>query len=239
MAAHIRLAREPGQDSTELPSTERPAEVPITVLVAAQHPMMRHGLRQLLECEQDIEVSVVTDGAKSVLDEAGRGKPDVVVLDRNASDGSRIATIGQLRERAPKTQVVVLTADDPPTFVQRALAVGALGLVEKDAADQELAPAIRAAARGKRYVSPRVASSLETLQRTRTDERLTPRETEVLELIALGHTNVEIAHKLALSPRTIETHRAHIHSKLALQTRADLVRYALRHGLLGVSDPGG
>lgn len=238
MAAHIRLAREPGQDSTELPSTELPAPTSITVLVAAQHPMMRHGLRQLLECEQDIEVSAVTDGAKSVLDQAGRGKPDVVVLDRNASDGSRIATIAQLRERAPKTQVVVLTADDPPTFVQRALTAGALGLVEKDAADQELAPAIRAAARGKRYVSPRVASSLETLQRTRTDERLTPRETEVLELIALGHTNVEIAHKLALSPRTIETHRAHIHSKLALQTRADLVRYALRHGLLGVSDPG-
>ncbi len=238
MAAHIRLAREPGQDSTELPSTEFPAEVPITVLVAAQHPMMRHGLRQLLECEQDIEVSAVTDGAKSVLDQAGHGKPDVVVLDRNASDGSRIATIAQLRERAPKTQVVVLTADDPPTFVARALTAGALGLVEKDAADQELAPAIRAAARGKRYVSPRVASSLETLQSTRTDERLTPRETEVLELIALGHTNVEIAHKLALSPRTIETHRAHIHSKLALQTRADLVRYALRHGLLGVSDPG-
>jgi two-component system, NarL family, response regulator NreC len=234
MVAHIRLAREPAAERAELS-----APAPITVLVAAQHPMMQHGLCQLLECEQDIEVlSAVTDGAKSLLDEAGRGRPDVVVLDRNASDGSRIATIAQLRERAPKTQVVVLTADDPPTFVQRALTAGALGLVEKDAADQELAPAIRAAARGKRYVSPRVASSLATLQRTRTHERLTPRETEVLELIALGHTNVEIAHKLALSPRTIETHRAHIHSKLALQTRADLVRYALRHGLLGVSDPG-
>jgi two-component system, NarL family, response regulator NreC len=230
MAAHIRLAPEPAKKST------LSAPAPISVLVAARHPMMRHGLCQLLEGERDIEVSAVTDGAESALDEAGRAKVDVVVLDRNVSDGSRIATIAQLRERAPKTQVVVLTADDPPTFVARALTVGALGLVEKDAADQELARAIRAAARGKRYVSPRVASNLETLQRTRTDERLTPREIEVLELIALGHTNVEIAHKLALSPRTIETHRAHIHSKLALRTRADLVRYALRHGLLGLGD---
>jgi DNA-binding NarL/FixJ family response regulator len=154
MAAHIRLAPQPAEESTKLL-----APAPITVLVAAQHPMMRHGLRQLLECEQDIAVSAVTDGAESLLDEASRAKADVVVLDRNASAGSRIAAIAQLRKRAPKTQVVVLTADDPPTFVQRALAVGALGLVEKDAADLELVPAIRAAALGKRYVSPRVASA--------------------------------------------------------------------------------
>jgi DNA-binding NarL/FixJ family response regulator len=169
MAAYIRLAPQPAGESAELS-----APAPITVLVAAQHPMMRHGLRQLLECEQDIAVSAVTDGAESVLDQAGRAKANVVVLDRNASDGSRIAMIAQLRERAPKTQVVVLTADDPPTFVQQALTVGALGLVEKDAADQELAPAIRAAALGKRYVSPRLASSLATLQRTRRPRPLRP-----------------------------------------------------------------
>lgn len=154
MAAHIRPAPQPAEDSTELL-----APAPITVLVAAQHPMMRHGLRQLLECEQDIAASAVNDGAESVLDQAGRAQADVVVLDRNASDGSRITTIAQLRKRAPKTQVVVLTADDPPTFIAQALTAGALGLVEKDAADQELAPAIRAAARGKRYVSPCLAST--------------------------------------------------------------------------------
>jgi two-component system response regulator NreC len=154
MAVHIRLAPEPAEESTELLAPAR-----ITVLVAAQHPMMRQGLRQLLECEQDIAVRAVTDGAESLLDEASRAKADVVVLDRNASDGSRIAAIAPQRDPAPKTQVVVLTADDPPTFVAQALTVGALGLVAKDAADQELVPAIRAAALGKRYVSPRVAST--------------------------------------------------------------------------------
>jgi two-component system, NarL family, response regulator NreC len=228
MPAHIHLACEPTSSGA-----------PIRVSVAVEHPLMRRGLCQLLECEAGVRVSAEDGDVESVLNATAGERPDVVVLDRGLSGSSRLATIGDLRERAPHTQVVVLVAGDPATFVERALSAGAVGLVSKDAADEELAAAVRAAARGERYVSRRVAGSLQALQRLRTQDRLTPRETEVLQLIALGHTSVEIAHKLHLSPRTIETHRAHIHGKLALRTRADLVRYALRHGLMGVGDGAG
>ena len=103
----------------------------------------------------------------------------------------------------------------------------------KELADTELAQAVRAAAGGEEYVSPAVAARLDALHRALTDNKLSPREVEVLRLIALGHTSVEIAERLHLSPRTIETHRAHIHKKLGLKTRAELVRYALRRGLIG------
>jgi two-component system, NarL family, response regulator NreC len=236
MPGHIRLANEPAPESTDsLPSASGAS---ISVAVAAEHPLMRRGLCQLLESEQGMRVNA-QDDVESMLGLVARERPDVVVLDRSMSGGSRLTTIGELRERAPDTQVVVLLAGDPPMFVQRALTAGALGLVTKDATDEELPAAIRAAARGERYVSPCVAGGLEALGRSRTQDRLTPRETEVLQLIALGHTSVEIARKLHLSPRTIETHRAHIHGKLGMATRADLVRYALRHGLLGVCDSGG
>jgi two-component system, NarL family, response regulator NreC len=131
-------------------------------------------------------------------------------------------------------QIVVLTMEDNPMFAQRAFVAGVLGFVAKDLADGELPQAVRAAARGEEYVSPRVAARLNSLHRSLTENRLTSREVEVLRLIALGHTSIEIARKLHLSPRTIETHRAHIHSKLGLATRAELVRYALRRGLLGI-----
>jgi two-component system response regulator NreC len=147
-------------------------------------------------------------------------------------DGSSIETIGKLRERVPDTQIVVLTMDDSPVFAQRAIAAGALGFVLKDLADGDLPQAVRAAARDEEYVSPRVAARLDALQRSLTEDRLTAREVEVLRLIALGHTSVEIARKLHLSPRTVETHRARIHGKLGLATRAELVRYALGRGLL-------
>src|SRR5271167_1681295 len=121
---------------------------------------------------------------------------------------------------------------DNPVFAQHALASGALGFVLKELADSELAQAVRAAARGEEYVSPRVAARLDALRRSLTDDQLTLREVEVLRLIALGHTSVEIARKLYISPRTVESHRARIHNKLGLGTRAELVRYALGRGLL-------
>ena len=119
-------------------------------------------------------------------------------------------------------------------MAQRALAAGALGFVVKDLADEELAPAIRQAAGGAQYVSHRVASRLGVLDRALVEDKLSAREVEVLRLIALGHTSVEIARQLHLSPRTVETHRARIHRKLGLTTRAELVRYALGRGLLRI-----
>jgi len=207
--------------------------LPIRVLLADDHPGMVASLRQLLACEPDVEIvgleSDLVSLAARVLDE----RPDVLVLDLSLPGGSSIEAIGQLRERTPRTEIVVLTMQDSPATAQRALSAGASGYVTKDHAEDELPAAIRAAVRGEQYVSPQVAAQLDELHRALTGSALTPREVEVLRLIALGHTSVEIARKLHLSPRTVETHRAHIHKKLGLATRAQLVGYALRRGLLG------
>jgi two-component system response regulator NreC len=213
MAPHLHLAPRRGEAVTV-------ATTPIRVLLADDHTHMRGGLRRLLEEELDIEV--VAEAAAHVL-----------VLNMGLPGGSCIDMIGELREQVPATQIVVLTMDQNPIPAQRALTAGACGYVSKDLADSELAPALRAAVRGEQYVSPPMAARLETLHRSLTESALTPREVEVLRLIALGHTSVEIARKLRLSPRTVETHRAHIHKKLGLATRAQLVSYALRRGLLG------
>jgi two-component system response regulator NreC len=202
-------------------------------MLADDHEVMRAGLRRMLDEELDVEVVAEASDLDSVSDGVQGQRPHVLVLALGLSDGSSIDTIGRLRERVPDTQVVVLTMDESPAPAQRALTAGAIGYVTKDRADSELAQALRAATRGEQYVSPQVASSLETLHRSLTENALTAREVEVLRLIALGHTSVEIARKLHLSPRTVETHRAHIHKKLGLATRAQLVGYALRRGLLG------
>ena len=207
--------------------------VPIRVVVADDHSLIRRSVRQLLEGEQDVELIAEAGDLAGASSHVQGKHPHVLVLDLNMPGGSSIEAIGHLREEVPETQIVVMTMDDSPVFAQRALAAGALGYVSKEMADTELPPAVRAAANGEQYVSPRLATRLDALHRSLTENKLTPREVEVLRLIALGHTSVEIARKLHLSPRTVETHRAHIHRKLGLATRAELVRYALRRGLLG------
>jgi len=154
------------------------------------------------------------------------------VLDLSLPASTSIATILRLRERSPHTQIVVLTAADDPLFTQRVLTAGAAGVVAKGTVERELADAVHAVARGETYLSAGVAAQLEVLHRSLAEDRLTAREVEVLRLIAFGHTSVEIARSLRLSPRTVETHRGRIHKKLGLATRADLVAYALRRGLL-------
>jgi two-component system response regulator NreC len=228
MAKHLHLARSPGGDSeTVAPS------VPIGVVLADDHALMRRSLRLLLDDEDGVEVIAEAEDLSAVTRHVQGHDPQVLVLDLNMPGGSSLEAISRLRERAPETQIVVMTMDGNPVFAQRAFAAGALGFVAKDLADDELPQAVRAAARGEEFVSPRVAVRLDALHRSLTDDTLTPREVEVLRLIALGHTSVEIARKLHLSPRTVETHRANIHRELMLATRAELVRYALRRGLLG------
>ena len=136
---------------------------------------------------------------------------------------------------APETQIVVLTMQDDPAFARAALRAGALGYVLKDAADAELMNAVGLAAEGRTYLNPRAGAPNWRAQPPEDDRRpdnLSPRELEVLRLIALGHTNAEIAESLVLSVRTVESHRAHIQQKIQLATRADLVAYARDHGLL-------
>jgi two-component system response regulator NreC len=221
MVPFFRLASVPDAESAR----------PIRILLADDHTAMRHSLRLLLDGEADIDVIAETDTLQSVSGHL-RSRPDVLVLDLGMSDhGSGIAALSRLSGEARETRIVVLTMNDDPAFARRVLDNGALGLVLKEMADSDLPAAVREVSRGKRYVSSLLTRKLGDKAAVDAD-KLTPREREVLRLIALGHTSVEIAEQLGLSPRTIETHRARIHRKLELDTRAELVGYALRHELL-------
>jgi two-component system response regulator NreC len=204
----------------------------IRVALADDRALARQGLRLLLASEQDIEVLTGTADVTSLGSRVAANRPDVLVLDLGVPSRSAITAIGGLRERAPDTQIVVLSSERELMFARRVLAAGALGFVGRESADRDLPTAIRAAARGARFVSPALAAGLEATRRSFAEDHLTAREIEVLRLIALGHTSAEVATALALSPRTVETHRARIHKKLGLTTRAEIVSYALRRRLL-------
>jgi two-component system response regulator NreC len=217
---------------TAVPPGDANTLATLTVVVADDHAMMRRGLRQLLEDERGIKLTGEAVDLESTTQVVIERQPDVLVLDLRMPDGSAIEILGELRAKSPQTRVVIVTMEDAPEFAQRALAAGANGFVLKDHAEEDLADAIYAAAQGDEYISAPVAHQLAALRQALTDGRLTVRETGVLRLIALGHTNVESARQLGVSARTIETHRANIHGKLELRTRAELVRYALHCGLL-------
>jgi two-component system response regulator NreC len=208
---------------------------PISVLIADDHAAVRRALRLLLEGESDVEVVAEVSDLATVIEHARSAQPHVLVLDLDLPGGSSIHTIGRLHMHAPETHVVLLTLEESPVFAQQALGAGATALVAKHHADSELPAAIRAAALGKVYVSPSISARLDVLRLAQSEDRLSQREVEVLRLIALGFTSVEIARQLHLSPRTVESHRAHITSKLGLSTRAELVSYALGRGLLETS----
>jgi len=192
----------------------------------------------LLEDEPGIEVvqggGDVAAAARHVLNH----RPDVLVLDLAAPDQPAIEAIARLRARTPETQIVVLASDREAASAAALFAAGAVGFVAKEAVNADLTPAVRAAAQGERFISASVKAAMKSAGPVSArggltaPGRLTARETQVLRLIAFGHTSVEIARELALSPRTVETHRARIHKKLALASRAELVRYALSRGLL-------
>jgi two-component system response regulator NreC len=210
-----------------------PAHEPIRVVVADDHALVRRSLRLLLAGEDDVEVVAEACDIATVLRHVHGHAPHVLVLDLQTPGGSSIEAIRRLHELAPKLAIIVLTMEQSPAFAQRALASGAVGFVLKDRADTELPSAVRHAVRGEEYVSPRVAAGLAARRRVVEEDGLSPRETEVLRLIALGYTSTEIACMVHLSRRTIETHRANIHRKLGLSTRAQLVDLALRRHLIG------
>jgi two-component system response regulator NreC len=226
MLPFLRLAPVPDSE----PDTDTGGS--IRIILADDHAAMRKSLRVLLDGEADIDVIAETDSLSALIAHVHARKPDVLVLDVGMSSrGSGIAALDKLSREMRDMSIVVLTMSDDPAFAKRALDNGAVGLVLKEMADSDLPAAVREASRGKRYVSRQLAAKLNGGKHN-DSERLTVREREVLRLIALGHTSVEIAHKLGLSPRTIETHRARIHRKLELDTRAELVRYAMQNGLL-------
>jgi two-component system, NarL family, response regulator NreC len=204
-----------------------------TIVIADDHAVVRTGLRMLLDAEPDLEVVAeagdLTDAIRMIL----AHRPRVAVLDLNMPGGSSLDAIPQLRESTPETAIVVLTMQDDVGYARKALRNGALGFVLKEAAGDELLEAVQLASRGDTYLNPRLGARLaaELPEPAGPPDDLTEREVEVLRLIALGHTNTEIAAQLYLSIRTVETHRAHIQRKLRRTSRAELVRYALDHKL--------
>jgi DNA-binding NarL/FixJ family response regulator len=198
--------------------------------------VVRSGLRLLLEGEEDIEVVGEAGTAREAILEARSVDPDLVLMDVTMPDGSGLDAVPTLLHEHEGVKVLVLSMEDDPRYVREAFAVGASGYVLKEAADTEVVAAIREVARGGRYVHPELGARLiaaESDELRRAEENpLSEREQEVLRLLALGHTNQEIAKQLYISVRTAETHRAHIMQKLRLTTRAELVRYALAQGLL-------
>jgi two-component system response regulator NreC len=210
----------------------------ITIVLADDHTVVRKGLRLLLETEPGMRVKAEAGTVPDALRMARAHRPDVLVLDLNMPGGSGLAAIPDLRDQAPMTAIVVLTMQDDPSFARTALQNGALGFVLKEAADDELLGAIRLAAQGETYLNPRLGARLAAQpdEPVGPPDDLSQRELEVLRLIALGHTNSEIAAHLYLSVRTVESHRAHIQHKTRLSSRAELVRYALTHHLVELVD---
>ncbi|HEX2703961.1 MAG TPA: response regulator transcription factor [Solirubrobacteraceae bacterium] len=210
------------------------AEVtPIRIVIADDHAMVRSGLRLLLEAESDLEV-VAEAGDIDAARRYVRGHhPAVLVLDLNMPGGSSLEAIPLIRSEALETQIVVLTMQEEPAFARQALGAGAAGYVLKEAADSELVEAVRRAAAGETYLNPTLGARIAREPPPGPPDDLSAREVEVLQLIALGHTNLEIAQKLYLSVRTVETHRSHIQQKLRVSSRAELVSYALARGLVG------
>ena len=205
-----------------------------TVLLADDHAVVRRGLRMLVDAEPEMQV-LAEAGTVADAERLTRAhRPRVLVLDLNLAGESGLEAIPRLREQVPGTAIVVLTMQDDPAFAREALQAGALGFVLKEAAEAELLQAIRSAASGDTYLNPRLGARI-AVQPSTPDgppDDLSERELEVLRMVALGHTNAEIAARLYLSERTVETHRAHVQQKLRISTRAELVRYALDHGLL-------
>ena len=190
----------------------------------------------LLDAEDDLEVVAEAADAPGAVFELRAHNPDVVLLDVVMPGRSGIEAIPDLLKESPTTGVLVLSMQDDPAYVREAFAAGAKGYVLKEAADAEVVGAIREVAEGRQYVHPALGARLvaaEATERSRAEEDpLSDREREVLRLLALGHTNQEIAETLFLSVRTVETHRADIMQKLRITTRAELVRYALSKGPL-------
>ena len=206
----------------------------IRIVLADDHAVVRSGLRMLLEAEPDFEVIAEAGDAESAARKALGHKPDVLILDLNMPGGSSLPVIPQIRQATPDTDIVVLTMQEEPAFAREALAAGALGYVLKEGADAELVEAVRAAAAGRTYLHPELGARIaaEPSKPAGPPDDLTEREVEILRLIALGHTNTEIAERLFLSVRTVESHRARIQQKTALASRADLVAYAHEHKLV-------
>jgi len=214
-------------------------EPPIRVLVADDHTVVREGIRYVLEREPGFEIVAEAGSGSDVVALAEQCRPDVAVLDISMPGESGIQVAARLRQRLPETRILILSMYDNAEYVLESVRAGAHGYILKDTAATELRRAVRAVQEGEAFFSPPVASRLsaavrgELAQEQRTSDlgSLTAREREVLQGIAQGHTNKEIAAALGISHRTVETHRESLMRKLRIRTVAGLTRFALETGL--------
>lgn len=207
----------------------------VRVLVVDDHAVVRRGLRLVFEAAGLDVVGEAASGREAVFQSRAL-EPEVVVLDLVMPDQDGLAVLPQLLRERPDLKVLVLSMQDEPEYVREAFAAGAAGYVVKDAADAEVVGAVHEVAAGARYLHPDLGARMLIVEaeerKHAAEDPLSEREREVLRLLALGYTNQEISKQLYISVRTAETHRSHIMRKLGLETRAALVQYALREGLL-------
>jgi two-component system response regulator NreC len=204
----------------------------ISVVLVDDHAVVRGALKALIEGQDDLEVVGEAGDIASARAAVEEMRPRVLVLDVNLPDGLAVEAVAELRRRSARTEIVLLTMERDLTLARRAIEAGAKGYLFKDAAHLELIEAVRAAGGGDSYLDPAVAAGLKQASDAGARPVLSPRETDVLKLMALGHTNREIGEQLSLSVRTVETHRSHIQQKLGLSSRPELTRYALANGLI-------
>src|SRR5579859_4540034 len=212
----------------------------IRVVLADDHTILRAGLRMMLNAQPDIEVVGEASDGRQALAEAQRLQPDVVLMDITMPEMNGIEATRQIKRALESTRVLILTMHENEEYLFQVLRAGASGYILKEAADTELISAIRVVYAGRFYMSPSAQTMMvgDYLLRVRSGEErdsysaLTEREREILKLVAEGLTNNQIAERLFISPKTVDTHRTHIMDKLNLHSRAELVKYAMRRGLL-------
>ena len=212
----------------------------IHILLADDHTILRAGLKMMLNAQPDMEVIGEAHDGRQALHEALRLHPDVILMDITMPDMNGIEATRQVKKQLPEVKVLILTMHENDEYVFQALRAGASGYMLKEAADTDLINALHVIQSGNFYLSPTAQSVMvgDYLQRVRAGEEkdsyssLTEREREILKLVAEGFTNNQIAERLVISPKTVDTHRTHIMDKLNLHSRAELVKYAMRRGLL-------
>jgi DNA-binding NarL/FixJ family response regulator len=206
------------------------------ILIADDHGIVRAGLRMLLDRQDGMNVVAEAEDGVDAVEKVLSQKPDIAILDVAMPRMTGLQAARHIREQAPEVQVLLLSMHDDERYLLEALKAGASGYVLKRAADTDLVDAVRAVARGNSFISPHAEGTL--LKKVLSDpegdptEKLTPREREVVKLIAEAYTNKEIAAILNLAEKTVESHRANVLAKLGMRDRVELVRYAIRRGLI-------